>query len=321
MVVEGNRVEFRVRTGFGPLLGSLFLFATSLATLLATLPFHRHGSGYAMGGIVLEVAILLWTGDLLYRALVGFSQKTVFDNDVKVVRHADLFGEKPPLAFADVGAIDRVARGVHTAASVGYVLTRRGRRFGKGWPLIRPLPPDVGDLQRLETTVLPVLRQAIRAAGPDPDAANVPLHFRHVGGGWERRTSPSCVVVGVICAAILVASPFRPWALVGLIFAAYALFQWLQTSRVRFEPETRTLVLKPAALRKRLTIRMEDVIAVEETYRYTLAEPVRIGLRYRMDGATDVCPICTTYRRGLAEAVAAETEAILRGNSRHDDPS
>ncbi len=321
IVVEGNRVEFRVRAGFGPLLGGFFLFATSLVGLLLTLPFHRGVSGYAMGGIVLNVLILLWTGDLFFRALVGFSQKTVFDTDARLVRHANLFGEKTPLPFADIGSIDRVSRGVHASASVLYKVTRQGHRFGKGWALTRPLSPDDPDLLRLETTILPILRDAIREEQSEPEVVDSPRHYREVDGGWERRTSPSFILVGVVCVAILMASPFRPWALVILIFAMYALFQWLQTSRIRIEPETRTVTLKPATMRKRVVVTWDDVVAVEETYRYTIVEPVRIGLRYRVDGATEVCPLCTSYRRGLAASVAHETEALIGAKTRHDDPS
>ncbi|MCD8351673.1 MAG: hypothetical protein LUC93_13785 [Planctomycetaceae bacterium] len=321
IMVEGNRVEFRVRAGFGPLLGGFFLFATSLVALLATLPFHRFGSGYAMGGIILEVLILLWTGDMFFRAVVGFSQKTIVDNDAKVIRHADLFGEKQPIPFADVGAIDRVSRGVDANASVAYKITRRGHRFGKGWALTRPQPPDNDDRKHLETTILPILLEAIRSESPESEAPDSHVHYREIDGGYERRTAPSFILVAVVCFAILMASPFKPWALVFITLAMYAVFQQLQTSRIRIEPEAGTVTLKPAALRKRVSIRLEDVIAVEETYRFSILEPVRIGIRYRVDDATEVCPFCTSYRRRLAESVALETEALLRGNIRHEDPS
>lgn len=320
IVVDGNRIEFTVKARLMPIFGSSLLFGTILFMFIATVSIQRGPIGYAWRSIFLELLVLIWTGENCLRAIIVFSQKTVFDNEARLVRHRDLLGGKPPLPFDEVAAIAKVRRGAHAGASVLFKVARRGRRFGASWALTRNEAEDNPTIRYVEETLHPVLNQAVFAGRPPMAEAFPPAHYRQDGDAWTRRCMPSLVLATVLCLAIAFASPFRAWGLLGVVFCCYLLFAALQMSTVEFVLGEGVARLKPALLRKAVVVPFADIVGIEETYRHTLLEPIRIGLRYRVGGKSELCPLCVSYRNGKAEAVADETEALL-GKATQSEPS
>lgn len=320
IAVDGNRIEFTVKARLMHVFSSLLLFATILFMFVATVAVQWGMAGYAWRSIFLQLLVLVWTGENCLRAIIVFSQKTVFDNEARLVRHRDLLGEKPVLPFDEVASIAKVRRGAHAGASVLFKVARRGRRFGAGWALTRNEPDDNPTIRYVEETLIPVLNQTVFAGRVTATQAFPPVHFQQDGDAWTRRCMPSLLLAVALCLAIAFASPFQAWGIVGLVFCAYMLFAALQMGKVEFLLGDGVARLKPALLRKAVTVPLADIVGIEETYRHTLLEPIRLGIRYRVGGKTELCPLCVSYRNGKAEAVADETEALL-GKATQADPS
>lgn len=320
ILVDGNRIEFTVKARLMHILGSSLLFGTVLFMFVATVSVQRGTLGYAWRSVFLQLLALIWTGENCLRAVAVFSQKTVFDNAARLIRHRDLLGEKQPLPFDEAAAIVKVRRGAHAGAGVLFKVARRGRRFGAGWALTRSEAENHPTIRYVEETLLPVLNRAVFAGRAPRAEAFPPIHYRQDGDVWTRRCMPSLLLATGLCLAIAFASPFHAWGIVGVAFCAYLLFAALQTSRVEFLLDEGVARFKPALLRKTVTVPFADIVGIEETYRHTILEPIRIGIRYRVGGGSELCPLCVSYRNGKAEAVADETEALL-SKAAQADPS
>lgn len=310
ILIDGDRITFIANAGHGTVLTSFLALALTLVLFLLSL------DGWQFYGILLLQTFLL--PDLLdtfLRNFANWSRRTVFDGEAEEIRNANLLGAKKPLPFPEVADFVRVRSGSGDEAKCFYKVTRKGKRFARGWELTRPLPPESADLALMEKTVLPALGSAVakarrREEDPTPEENPPTRHYRTDGSAYwriSRKNSP--IFLFLIAVLLLVPFPTRNLSIL-ILLIAHAVLTLFGAVRITLKPSEGTLFAGPLLWFKK-EIGRRDILGLEQLRNGSIFQPYTICLRCREGGGERSVLLYCGYSGRTAEAVAGETEAVL----------
>lgn len=325
IVIDGDRLTMIANVGHGAMLASFLLLGAILAFSMPS--FHD----LVGNGIVLFQTLALPDMFVTFlRDFSNWSRRTVFDGAGGEARHANMLGAKQPAPFTEIAEFVRVRMGSGEGERRLYKLTRKGKRFGRGWQLTRPLPAGDAELAFVEKTVLPALRLAVaeakERAGQDClRGIDSPRRYRQDGDAfsrWARKKSP--LFPALIAVLLIMPFPMGNFG-ISILLVAYAVHTVFGVSTITLYPAEGVMRLRPSLFAGKTEIPFGDILGFEQLHNSSIFQPCSVCLRYLLNGAERSALLCCSYSDRTAEAVAEETEALLGvdpfAGVRHSIPS
>lgn len=307
ITVQGNRVTFVNRGSIGGALSSLILIAMQVAFLPRQL--------FSKFGFIQLFVLALLLPDLVRSFLqqaLNLRNSTIFDCDAGEIIHTNTLGISR-VAFAEA---DTVAK-VELANENGfYKVTRKEKRFGRGWRLTTTLHKDSPETKYLGDTVIPILNSAISSKSSGVQSTEwTPLagtkRYRQSGEVYSRffvRTHPWWFVAVV---TFFLVTPIRMPTLILLFLIGGAAYCFVGSGRIRLDVDKGEMRIRPSLQEKTVVVPFGDFLGIYERNSLFIVQQKSIHLRYMHGGVEQECPLCYSYRPSLLQEVAEETEGII----------